>query len=300
MYFIVYFLLKGLSFLPLRILYLLSDMLYVIMFYCAGYRKEVVWNNLLIAFPEKTEAERKKIMKAFYHQFADAFAEIIKMFTWSEKEIKRRMKGDPAMVNHYAAKGQNIQLVLGHFFHWELANLSWSADFKIDCLGVYAPLRNKVMDKIVRRFRSKTGTILLPANQFKRAFMQHAKKQYLLGLVADQNPRHSENAWWLNFFGKAVPVVKGPGKAAVTPNTVVIYGDFYKVKRGYYVYELECISDSTGQYTEEALTKLIMSKIEDSIRKRPSNYLWTHRRWKHAWKKEYTSSWIDSAAVPGE
>jgi KDO2-lipid IV(A) lauroyltransferase len=71
MYYIVYFFLRSLSLLPLPVLYLISDLIYFILYYLAGYRKEVVAKNLKIAFPEKTEVERKKIMKAFYHQFSD-------------------------------------------------------------------------------------------------------------------------------------------------------------------------------------------------------------------------------------
>ena len=300
MYYLIYFFLRGLSLLPLQVLYLVSDFIYLILFYFAGYRKEVVLNNLKIAFPEKTDEERRKIMKAFYHQFCDAFAEMIKLFSWDEQEIRRRMIGNMDVVNEWAGKDQSIQLVLGHYFNWEIANLSWAANMQIPFLGVYAPLKNKTMDRIVRNLRSKTGTILIPANDFKRGFVQNMKKQYVLGLVADQNPRKLDNAWWMRFFGKEVPIVKGPAKAAIARNTVVIYADFYKVKRGYYEYKMELITSTPSFYSEEELARLIFKKIEDSIRLRPANYLWTHRRWKRSWKNEYASCWIDTTPMPQE
>jgi len=300
MYYLVYFILRGLSLLPLQLLYLLSDFIYVILYYLAGYRKDVVLKNLKIAFPEKSEAERKKIMKAFYHQFCYSFAEMIKIFSWDEKEICRRMKGNMEVINEWAGKEQSLQIVLGHYFNWELANLSWAANMQIPFLGVYAPLKNKTMDRIVRKLRSKTGTILIPANDFKRGFVQNMKKQYVLGLVADQNPRKLDNAWWMRFFGKAVPIVKGPAKASIARNTVVIYADFYKVKRGYYEYKMELITSTPADFSEEELARLIIKKIEDSIRARPANYLWTHRRWKREWKNEYSTFWIDTTPVPEE
>ena len=300
MYQIVYFFLRSLSLLPLPVLYLISDFIYMILYYLAGYRKDVVLKNLQIAFPEKTEVERKKIMKAFYHQFSDSFAEMIKIFSWNEKEICRRMKGNIEVINEWAGKEQSIQLVLGHYFNWELANLSWAANMKIPFLGVYAPLKNKTMDRIVRKMRSKTGTVLIPANDFKRGFVQNMKKQYVLGLVADQNPRKLESAWWLRFFGKEVPIVKGPAKASIARNTVVVYVDFYKVKRGYYEYKMELITSTPAEFSEEELARLIIKKIEDSIRARPANYLWTHRRWKRSWKKEYAPYWIDTTPMPEE
>lgn len=298
MYYILYYFLKLLSLLPLPVLYCISDLIYFILYYLAGYRKKVVEKNLQIAFPEKTETERKKIMKAFYHQFCDAFAEIIKLLSWNKAEIQRRMTGDASTINHYAGQTQSIQLVLGHFFNWELANLAIAADIKIPFLGVYAPLKNKTMDRLVRTFRTKCGTILIPANNFKNQFVQYAKSQYLLGLVADQNPRKLENAWWMNFFGKPVPIVKGPSKSSIARNTILVYIDFYKIRRGYYKYELEIITTSPADYTEEELARLIIRKIETSVRNRPFNYLWTHRRWKRTWKDEYRALWIDDAPAP--
>ena len=57
--------------LPLRVLYLFSDLFYLVLYYLAGYRRKVVAANLRNAFPEKSEAERKKIERRFYRHLCD-------------------------------------------------------------------------------------------------------------------------------------------------------------------------------------------------------------------------------------
>lgn len=293
MYYIVYGFFKLLSFIPLPVLYLVSDFAYVLLYYVFGYRKKVVMGNLSIAFPEKADKERKKIMKAFYHNFCDTFIEMIKMFSWSTEEIKKRFTCNIEVLNDLAGKEQSIQIVSGHYFNWEIANLGLGALSKLPFIGVYMPVRNKVMDQIMFKVRSKTGTILVAATDFKTQVREHLKEQYALVLVGDQNPGNPAKAYWTNFFTKPAPFVLGPEKGAKMNNTAVIYADFYKVKRGFYACKLELITTSPLQYEDGQLTRLFVDKIESSLRQRPANYLWSHRRWKHAWSEAYRDNWIE-------
>lgn len=292
MYYILYGFLKLLSLIPLQLLYLLSDFVYVLLFYVFGYRKKVVLNNLAIAFPEKTDEDRKEIMKAFYHNFCDNFIEMIKLMSWSEKEINKRFKGNAEMLNQWKDKGQSVQVVSGHFFNWEIANLGVGSVCEIPFVVVYMPIKNKAVDKLVYDIRKKTGSILVAATDFRNQVKELLKQQYALILVGDQNPGDPSKAYWLNFFSKPAPFVVGPEKGARRNNTVVIYADFYKVKRGYYEYQFDLLTTNPNSLAEGELTRMIVKKIENSIRQRPANYLWSHRRWKHAWNEAYKNQWI--------
>src|SRR6187397_1545459 len=110
MYYIVYGLLYVFSLLPLSVMFLFSDLAYFILYYVAGYRKELVASNLLVAFPEKTEEERKKIAKQFYLNFTDTFIETIKMISISRKELERRSHPDFEYVNDLVKRGKNIHM----------------------------------------------------------------------------------------------------------------------------------------------------------------------------------------------
>lgn len=293
MYYIVYGLMRLLSFIPLPLLYLLGDFVYASLFYVFDYRKQVVMNNLSIAFPEKSEEERRKIMKAFYHNFCDTFMEMIKLFSWSEAEIKKRFTGNIEVLNEWVGKKQSVQVVSGHYFNWEIANLGLGALSQMPFVVVYMPLRNKEVNKVVYELRGKTGTKLVAATDFQNQVREYMKQQYALILVGDQNPGNPAKAYWTNFFSKPAPFPKGPEKGAKRNNTAVVYTDFYKVKRGYYAFHMELLTSEPNSFKEGELTRLIVDKIEASIRQRPANYLWSHRRWKHEWKEDYRKMWVE-------
>ena len=94
MYYFVFGILYVLSLLPFPVLYLFSDFAYLILYYVIGYRKKIVMNNLRQAFPEKTEAERKKIAMRFYRNFVDNWIESIKLLSISKRAINKRITGN--------------------------------------------------------------------------------------------------------------------------------------------------------------------------------------------------------------
>ncbi len=238
-YYPVYWLLYLLSLLPLRVLYLLSDFAFFILYRVVAYRKDVVYDNLKIAFPEKTDEERKRIAKEFYLNFTDTFIEMLKMISVSEKEVQRRGQCDFVLINSLIEKGYNIHIMAGHQFNWEFANLVYALHLKIPFVGIYMPVGNKIMDRIFFNMRSKFGTIMISAHDFKHKMHGVFSKQYLLALAADQNPSNPSRAYWLHFFSKPAPFVTGPSKGAVKNNTAVVYVGFHKVKRGYYSFKAE-------------------------------------------------------------
>jgi len=280
MYYIIYPLFYLISLLPWRVLYLLSDAVYGLVYYVTGYRKEVVMKNLLIAFPEKTEKERIQIAKEFYHNFTDTFIETIKLLSVSDKTFNKRYTSNIEVVNALYDSGVNVQLQAGHFFNWEYINFGVARDSRIPFVAVYMPISNKAFDKIIYNLRSRYGTILVPAVDFKTKFHQYVRGRYALGLAADQNPGSPLAAHWVNFFGRLTPFVTGPEKGAKLNNTPVFFGHFYKVKRGYYHIQFELLTDKPRDFENGKLTQLFASRVEAAIRLKPANYLWSHRRWK--------------------
>ena len=286
MYYIIYPILYLLSLLPWSALYFLSDGVYIILYYISGYRKEVVMNNLLIAFPEKTVKERITIAKEFYHNLTDTFIETIKLLSVSDKDFAKRYTSNSEIVADLFATGVNLQLQAGHFFNWEFVNLGESRHGKFPFVAVYMPLANKNFDKMICKLRSRYGTILVPAVDFKTKFHEYVQGRYTLGLAADQNPGNPLAAHWVNFFGRLTPFVTGPEKGAKLNNTPVLFGHFYKVRRGYYHTHLEIITTTPRDFENGQLTQLFASYVEKAIRVKPANYLWSHRRWKWEFDEE--------------
>lgn len=287
LYYIIFPIFYLLSLLPLKVLYFLGDGIYALVYYVFGYRKKVVMSNLTIAFPNKTEKEKIRIAKNFYHRFIDTFIETIKLISISRKEFLRRLDFDPSLLNELLETGQSIQLHSGHFFNYEFMNLGFSIYKKEHVwLGVYAELGNKAFDKIILDMRGKFGTTLVSTKDFRAKFHQYTSKPYILGLAADQNTHNPHNAYWTTFFGIKTPFILGPEKGAKAMNTAVVMVYIYSVKRGYYKMETSLLTTTPKETEKGFITNALAKFIEQKVQEHPENYLWSHKRWKHQFDAE--------------
>lgn len=287
MYHIFYGFLWLVSLLPLPVLYLLSDLIYGFVFYIVKYRRDVVMNNLAIAFPGMPYSDRLKIARRFYHNMIDTFIEAVKMISAPVAFLEKRVKMNVEDINKYFASGRSVQVHIGHNFNWEWANSVFAKRTSFKFLGVYMPIDNRMMNRLFYDLRSRTGTILISARNMREEFVPYRNSQYVLGLAADQNPGHPGNAWWFEFFNRATPFVKGPAKGAVTNNTLVFFAYIHKPKRGHYEVKFELAHENPGGLSEVELTGMFVHYLEKVIRQYPEMWLWSHRRWKHDWKEEY-------------
>jgi KDO2-lipid IV(A) lauroyltransferase len=268
------------------VLYGISDFIAFLLADVFKYRRAVVYGNLKIAFPEKTEAERKAIAKQFYKYFTDTFIESLKCVSISKKQLMKRSTVMVDELHEMIDKGYDIHVMAGHQFNWEYANLVYSIRLKIPFAGIYMPISNKVLDRIFIDIRKRYGTILISATDFKQQMPGVLSKQYVLAMAADQNPGNPSCAYWIKFFGRATPFVTGPEKGAIKKNVALAYVGFKKVKRGYYQFTTTFLATETNHTKPGELTCLYRDMLEKTIREDPANYLWSHRRFKFEWKPE--------------
>jgi KDO2-lipid IV(A) lauroyltransferase len=294
MYYIVFGFFYLFSLLPFWLLYFFSNGFAFILYHVIAYRKDIVFSNLATAFPEKTAAERKKIAKQFYRNFSDNWLETIKMLSISEKNIGKRITTDLTVLQEIYASGRCCDILLGHQFNWEWCNASVPVRVPFRVLVAYSPIKSKIVDRLFLHLRQRFGCILLPFDDMRRAMLPHRNSQYLLGLVADQNPAIPERSYWLNFLNTPTSFLKGPEKGARIGNIPAAFMAFSKTKRGHYHLQASLLHLNPRETTEGELTKKYVSLLEENIRKHPDLYLWSHRRWKHPWKEDYKKSWIDN------
>src|SRR5689334_9056759 len=109
------------SLLPFRILYVVSDIIYVVLYKIIGYRKKVVLSNLRNSFPEKSEQEIKTICNKFYHYFCDLVLETLKTLTISPASVHRHIKfEDKRILERFKKENRSVIIVMGHFGNWEM------------------------------------------------------------------------------------------------------------------------------------------------------------------------------------
>jgi len=294
MYYFFYGLLYLVSLLPMRVLYLLSDGIYGLLYYVFGYRKEVVMGNLLLAFPDLTEGERIRIAKKFYHNFIDSFIEVIKLVSASEAFLQKRFTVDLGELNEVYKTGKSCQMHLGHTFNWEWGQLVLTRLTGYKILVVYMPISNAILEKLFYKLRTRSGNAFLPATSMREAICPYLESQYLLGLVADQNPGNPGTSYWVNFFGRPTPFVSGPEKGARAAGLPVMFASIEKPRRGHYHAKVSLGSPDASLLPEVELTRQYVRYLETVIRRNPDMWLWSHRRWKHAWKEEYKDMWVDT------
>lgn len=287
MYRVVYGLLYLLSLLPLPVLFLFSDLACFVLYRVVGYRKEVVFQNLAIAFPEKTDEERKGIAKRFYRNFTDNFIETVKLFSADATYINKHFAADYSVFERVYKQGKKCQVHTGHTFNWELANLALAANIPQKLLAAYMPIESSLFEKIFLKLRKITGAVLLPATQMRTAILPWRNTQYALGLVADQSPGDPRKAYWLRFFGQPTAFLRAPENGARIANLPVIFCYFAKEKRGYYKGVFELAEEAPASLPKGELTLRYAQYLQATIRRQPDLYLWSHRRWKITWKEEY-------------
>lgn len=271
-----------LSLLPFRLLYLLADVFALILFYVAGYRKKVVFNNLRNAFPEKSEQEIHSIARKFYTHLSDLLVESIKMLSITKKDIDRRIKIlNPELIDGYYSEGKSLLAVGTHYGNWEWGGLALSNMQKHKILGIYKPLSNKKADQLIKRMRSRFGTIPVPMNAALRKIVEYKDQLTITVLISDQTPAKNDVNHWVSFLNQQTPVFLGIEKLARQTGYPVIYCDMQKVKRGYFTIRLLPVSNEPGKTAEHELTEKHVRMLEEIIRKKPEYWLWSHRRWKH-------------------
>jgi Kdo2-lipid IVA lauroyltransferase/acyltransferase len=246
-----------------------------------------VMSNLLQAFPEKTGEERKNIAKKFYRNFTDNFIEVIKLISASRSFIEKHFTGDFSIPNKIYNEGKRCQLMLSHNFNWEMACMGIPFNSRHLFLIVYMPIGNKVIDKLFMKLRIRAGGALVSATNMRTGILPFRKKLYMLGLVADQNPGHPQNAYWFNFFGKPTPFVKGAESGARRGNTPVLFCKFIKLKRGCYKIIFEMGEENPATTKPTDITGKYVQYLTDFIKEHPELWLWSHRRWKWDWQPGY-------------
>lgn len=292
MYYVVFGILYLVSLLPFFILYGIADIAFVLLYFVFGYRKQVVMQNLSKAFPEKTIAERKTIARRFYRNFLDNWIETIKLLSISKKTLNRRVTGDFRVFHELHAQNKSVQVNLGHFFNWEIMTLHTGINQPFTFLTVYLPQSSDIMNRLLLHLRGRWGNPQLPATDMARAILPWRKKQYLLALGADQSPAHPEGGYWLNFMNQRTVFLKGPEKFARVQNIPVVMMTTTKPKRGHYHFEYFLLAEDPKQLPEGELIRRYVRHMEENIRLQPDIYLWSHRRWKHPWKDEYSRLWV--------
>ncbi|MBT4916142.1 MAG: lysophospholipid acyltransferase family protein [Formosa sp.] len=282
-YILIYPILWIVSMLPFRMLYFVSDLLYILMYYVIGYRKNAVKENLNLVFPNKSEAELRTVLKKFYHHLCDMVVESIKSMNISIDSMKSRYKfNNLDIITGYEKQNKSIILMCAHYGSWEwifiLQTYTTHRSY-----AIYKRLQNKYFDRLVKSIRARYNSYLITTKE-TFSVMEEAKKNGVLsmsGFASDQSPKIDKARYWADFMGINVPVHTGAEALAKKLDMPVVFFSVKRIKRGYYEATFQTLAEKPKSFNDYEITDRFLKLVEAQINEAPEYYLWTHKRWKH-------------------
>lgn len=291
LYYLLFFFWYLLSLLPFRVLYWISDLLYLPLFYVIRYRRKVVWKNLTESFPEKSEKELRDIEKKFYHFFCDYVVETIKLFSISKESMMKHMQFegvDEAIESLKKADKKFAFVFLGHYCNWEfVASLQYWLP-NVHCGQIYHRIYNKAFNDLFLRLRGQFGGESIEMKETLRRISQLRKqdKPCMIGFISDQSPKWESMHHWNRFLNHDTSFFIGTERIGKKVDAGIFYFQVERVKRGYYKAVIKPISLNAKEHPDYDLTDIYAQMLEADIRREPAFWLWTHKRWKRT-KEEW-------------
>ena len=279
------------SHLPLWFLHGVASVASVFLFHVIRYRRKVVHENIKSAFPELSSRERLIIERKFFTHFCDLMMESVKYFSISEKEMRRRMRFKGVeLIEEPCRNGRSCGVFLGHYGNWEWISSMplWIDPDLCQCTQLYHPLENYVTDQLVLYTRKRFGGKNITADKSIKYMVNYMRqgKPILVGFIADQAPFWDNIYHWTDFLHHETPWFTGAERIMQKLDMDVYYLDVRRVKRGYYEAEYKRITTEPKTWEQFKLTDEYSRLLENTIRRAPSYWLWSHRRWKRT-KEEW-------------
>ncbi|MDO9256299.1 MAG: lysophospholipid acyltransferase family protein [Bacteroidales bacterium] len=270
------------SVLPWAVLFIFSDIFFLLVYYVLGYRRKIVRMNLANSFPEKSHQELSRIEFRFYRYFTDMVFEMLKLLTMSPKQKLARCSMDAEsqlLFKDLYSKGRSGIVIFGHYGNWEYcpSGLPLQTDFQ--AYLVYHPLTNPYFDRMMSSLRTGIGCKLYTMAGTLKGMIANRNELNMTAFLSDQAPRR-KGAYWYEFLNQETAVHSGSEKIAQKLQLAVVYGSLERVKRGRYIFHAQMICEDASKTQAGEITENHLQLLEKDIRNAPEYWLWTHRRWK--------------------
>lgn len=278
-------LLRGLSLLPMPVLYALARPVTFLARDVARYRRRIVHANIHDSFPDMEEKERTRIERLFYRHLSDYFVETVKFSGMSAQQVRKRMTFENTeLIDKTLNSGRDIVIYTSHFGNWE-----WITSMGLWCESsgsarfahVYRPLRQPWFDRWFLRTRSRYNVSIPMKEVFRRLLLWRRDEiRWITGFLSDQKPSHAGRIFTVPFLGRPTPFIGGTEELACKLDAVVMYFDTEVKERGHYHSVIRLLTDTPRSLVPGEITARYAAALEKQIRRRPEAYLWSHNRWR--------------------
>lgn len=272
-----------LSYFPLWFLHRLSDSLALLLQWVFAYRQKVVQDNIYRAFPQRDRAFYRKVIQGFYLNFSDLLVESIKSLHISPGEMKKRLRlRNPEVLEQLYRQKRGVIMVMGHYANFEWLAMGIPLLVPQPCFAVYQKLKNRQFSKMVVKIREQFGLTLFPMADTYPFMLHNEAEAPLYVFMADQSPHKGKIKFRTSFLGRSTPVHLGVENLARQCDLAVVFMEMHRTRRGRYELECKLLYESTQKAQPYEVTRRHVAALEERIRQKPQDWLWSHKRWKHA------------------
>lgn len=280
----VWLLVQGIGLLPRPLARALGIALGRLVYLLHGRLRRVGRRNLELAFPEKSAAERQRILKGLFTALGRQLAEFC-LFPRYSKENVERVAVYQGLENFEAARqrGKGVIFLTAHLGGWEIGSFVHSLNGNPLHVVVRA-LDNPYLDRLVDRYRCLHGNTTFDKQDFARGLLGALKAGETVGILMDQNMTPPQGVF-VDFFGRAACTASGVARVALRTDAAVVPAfTLWDRALGKYRVQFDPALELVRSGDEEAdaisNTAAFTKVIESYARQYPEQWLWVHRRWK--------------------
>jgi len=271
------FFLKIISKLSIAKLYIISDILNFLVYdffsFFKLYRNKIVTNNLKSSFPKKKEKWIRKTKRNFYSHLIDVIFEIIKLIEFKKHDLVNRVNiKNPELIQKEIKSNKSIIILSSHYSNWEWLFCRISILMKKNIYAPYKPLSNLLFNNLLKNLRQKFGGKVIEMKKFSKFMIKDENKNSIYFFLNDQVPANTKKMYKYDFLEKKTAFHQSVEKLR-KEKMPIFYAEMIKIKRGFYNIKFLKID-------EQKITKDYIQKLEQTIKKKPDYWLWSHNRWK--------------------
>jgi len=268
--------------LPLPVLYLMADALYVLSFYLLRFQRELVENNLRGAFPDLSRTRIRRLVTGSYRNTVHMLFESIKSGTLTAGELTRRVEIDnPGLIHTLLEQYPTVVTVAAHHGNWEWLQLACSSRLAVPLAALYKPLNHPGIDIPLQASRSRFGSQMIEARNALPELLKFARHPGIVALVADQGPRPDEEKHWACFLGRDTAFYPGVEKLARLLKAPLVFVHMQRLRRGYYRIRFELLTEPPYRQDPGTLMDAYIKAVERQVLAAPQDWIWMYKRWKY-------------------
>lgn len=269
------------SYLPFGWLYFWFRLTAYFGFYISKYRRAVVHENIKNSFPDLGPEERLQLEKRFYFHFMEVFAEFTKSYSFKTSDWEERCRlVNPQILRAHLDKGEPVLLMSGHTANWEWPAHSISSQIGYPMEFLFKEIKKDSYQAIMHKLRTRHGGLPIPKDMALREIIKRKEIPRVIGIIADQIPSIGTEKEWIEFLNQETAFYVGAERIATSVGYPVYFCDTVRVGRGKYEVTFKPIAKPPYEEEPKIIQKYA-SLLEESIRKNPSDFLWSHKRWKY-------------------